>query len=206
MRIEWSSVQILRYGSEFQHIHSSESSSLPNNYCFALIDSEVQRDNRKSAYNERHNQLKRAEEILNIEKVLEKQQMVLAEDQNIDVFGISGDQIEASVQIFYIRKGRVVGRKGLVVDRIDGAENSELAKHLIVDHYSTDPPRGVPGQIIIQAEPNDRTLLETWLSSEKTSSVRIKVPLRGEKKSLLETVINNAAEEFLRHRLKREKE
>ena len=146
------------------------------------------------------------DKILNIEKVLEKQQMVLAEDQNIDVFGISGDQIEASVQIFYIRKGRVVGRKGLVVDRIDGAENSELAKHLIVDHYSTDPPRGVPGQIIIQAEPNDRTLLETWLSSEKTSSVRIKVPLRGEKKSLLETVINNAAEEFLRHRLKREKD
>ena len=146
------------------------------------------------------------DKILNIEKVLEKQQMVLAEDQNIDVFGISGDQIEASVQIFYIRKGRVLGRKGLVVDRIDGAENSELAKHLIVDHYSTDPPRGVPGQIIIQAEPNDRTLLETWLSSEKTSSVRIKVPLRGEKKSLLETVINNAAEEFLRHRLKREKD
>ncbi len=146
------------------------------------------------------------DKILNIEKVLEKQQMVLTEDQNIDVFGTSGDQIEASVQIFYIRQGRVVGRKGLVVDRIDGTENSELAKHLIVEHYSTDPPRGIPAQILIQTDPTDSALLETWLSNEKSSSVKIKVPLRGEKKSLLETVTNNAAEEFLRHRLKREKD
>ena len=146
------------------------------------------------------------DKILNIERVLERQQMVLNETENIDIFGFSGDAIEAAVQVFYIRQGRVVGRKGFVVDRIDGIENSELLKHLIVEHYKSNPPRGIPRQILAEVIPEDVELMETWLSGERNSSVEIRVPKRGEKKSLLETVVNNAAEEFIRHRLKRAKD
>ena len=146
------------------------------------------------------------DKILNIERVLERQQMVLNETENIDLFGFSGDEIEASVQVFYIRQGRVVGRKGSVVDRIDGIENSELLKHLLVEHYNSDPPRGVPRQILAEVIPVDVKLMETWLSKERDSAVEIRVPKRGEKKSLLETVVNNASEEFIRHRLKRAKD
>jgi len=143
------------------------------------------------------------DKILNIERVLERQQMVLNETENIDIFGFSGDEIEASVQVFYVRHGRVVGRKGFIVDRIAGIKNSELVRHLLVEHYTSDPPRGVPSQILAEATPVDVQLLESWLSEERNSAVEIRVPKRGEKKSLLETVINNANEEFIRHRLKR---
>jgi excinuclease ABC subunit C len=146
------------------------------------------------------------DKILNIERVLERQQMVLNETENIDIFGFSGDAIEAAVQVFYIRHGRVVGRKGFVVDRIDGIENSELLKHLIVEHYKSNPPRGIPRQILAEVIPEDVELMETWLNGERNFSVEIRVPKRGEKKSLLETVVNNAAEEFIRHRLKRAKD
>ena len=143
------------------------------------------------------------DKILNIERVLERQQMVLNETENIDIFGFFGDEIEASVQVFYVRHGRVVGRKGFIVDRIAGINNSELVRHLLVEHYTSDPPRGVPSQILAEATPVDIQLLESWLSEERNSAVEIRVPKRGEKKSLLETVINNANEEFIRHRLKR---
>ena len=143
------------------------------------------------------------DKILNIERVLERQQMVLKETENIDIFGFFGDEIEASVQVFYVRHGRVVGRKGFIVDRIAGLKNSELVRHLLVDHYASDPPRGVPSQILAEVSPVDIQLLETWLTIERNSAVEIRVPKRGEKKSLLETVISNANEEFIRHRLKR---
>ena len=143
------------------------------------------------------------DKILTIERVLERQQMVLNETENIDIFGFFGDEIEASVQVFYVRHGRVVGRKGFIVDRIAGIKNSELVRHLLVEHYTSDPPRGVPSQILAEATPVDVQLLESWLSEERNSAVEIRVPKRGEKKSLLETVINNANEEFIRHRLKR---
>jgi len=143
------------------------------------------------------------DKILNIERVLERQQMVLNETENIDIFGFFGDEIEASVQVFYVRHGRVVGRKGFIVDRIAGIKNSELVRHLLVEHYTSDPPRGVPSQILAETTPVDVQLLESWLSEERNSAVEIRVPKRGEKKSLLETVINNANEEFIRHRLKR---
>ena len=143
------------------------------------------------------------DKILNIERVLERQQMVLKETENIDIFGFFGDEIEASVQVFYVRHGRVVGRKGFIVDRIAGIKNSELVRHLLVDHYASDPPRGVPSQILTEVSPVDIQLLETWLTIERNSAVEIRVPKRGEKKSLLETVISNANEEFIRHRLKR---
>ena len=143
------------------------------------------------------------DKILNIERVLERQQIVLNETENIDIFGFFGDEIEASVQVFYVRHGRVVGRKGFIVDRIAGIKNSELVRHLLVEHYTSDPPRGVPSQILAETTPVDVQLLESWLSEERNSAVEIRVPKRGEKKSLLETVINNANEEFIRHRLKR---
>ena len=172
----------------------------------SIVDDLREKMSISSNKQEYENAARARDKILNIEKVLERQQMVLNEAENIDIFGFCGDEIEASVQVFYIRHGRVVGRKGFVVDRIDGIENSELLKHLLVEHYNSDPPRGVPRQILAEVIPVDMKLMERWLSEERDSLVEIRVPKRGEKKSLLETVINNANEEFIRHRLKRAKD
>ena len=172
----------------------------------SIVDDLREKMSISSNKQEYENAARARDKILNIEKVLERQQMVLNEAENIDIFGFCGDEIEASVQVFYIRHGRVVGRKGFVVDRIDGIENSELLKHLLVEHYNSDPPRGVPRQILAEVIPVDMKLMERWLSEERDSLVEIRVPKRGEKKSLLETVVNNANEEFIRHRLKRAKD
>lgn len=141
--------------------------------------------------------------LISVRKAIERQQMVLRQDEHLDVFGIWDDEFEAAVQVFYIRRGRVVGRKGFMVDRVQDLNDSQLVEEVISNHYRSDPPRGIPRQVLVSQLPEDVDLLSMWLGDERGSSVAIKVPKRGEKRALLETVRDNAREEFIRHRLKR---
>lgn len=136
-------------------------------------------------------------------RALEKQQMVAARSEDLDVFGLAGDDLEAAAQVFYVRKGRVVGRKGFVVERAEDLDRGHLVAEVLSAHYRDDPPRGVPRQVLVPDEPADGPLLEEWLSGEREGPVTIRVPQRGDKRGLLETVTRNADEEFVRHRLKR---
>ena len=78
-------------------------------------------------------------------RALEKQQMVAARDEDLDVFGLAGDDLEAAAQVFYVRRGRVVGRKGFVVERVEDLARGDLVAEVVSAHYRDDPPRGVPG-------------------------------------------------------------
>ena len=138
-----------------------------------------------------------------VRKVAERQQMVGGRNEDIDVFGLSGDELEAAVQVFYVRRGRVIGRRGFVVDRIEDLSASELVGEVVAAHYRGDPPQGVPREVLVPDLPEGTDLLGEWLSGERGTRVRIRVPQRGDKRSLQETVTRNAAEEFMRHRLKR---
>ena len=138
-----------------------------------------------------------------VRKVAERQQMVGTRNEDIDVFGLSGDDLEASVQVFYVRRGRVIGRKGFVVDRIEDLSPEELVGEVVAAHYRGDPPQGVPREVLVPALPAEVDLLGEWLSGERGTHVRIRVPQRGDKRALQETVTRNADEEFVRHRLRR---
>ncbi|MDG2427194.1 MAG: excinuclease ABC subunit UvrC [Acidimicrobiales bacterium] len=141
--------------------------------------------------------------LASVLRAVEKQQMVLSPREDIDVFGLAGDELEIAAQVFYVRKGRVVGRKGFVVERGEDLDRGRLVAEVLSAHYRADPPRGVPREVLVPDDPEDWSLLEEWLSREREAPVTIRTPKRGDKRALLETVTRNADEEFVRHRLKR---
>jgi excinuclease ABC subunit C len=138
-----------------------------------------------------------------VRKAVEKQQMVADKSEDVDVIGIADDELEASVQMFFVRKGRVVGRKGFVLDKVEELTPGRLVDRILEAVYGDEPPTGYPKQVLVPDEPDDLATYEEWLTHMRGSRVQIRVPQRGDKRSLLETVTRNAGEQFTRHRMRR---
>ena len=141
--------------------------------------------------------------LLAVRKAIEKQQMVADRNEDVDVIGIAEDELEASVQVFYVRRGRVVGRKGFILDKVEELTPGKLIDRILESMYGEDPILGVPKQVLVPYEAEDLDTYEEWLSMGRGSRVQVRVPQRGDKRTLLETVTRNAKEEFTRHRLRR---
>jgi len=141
--------------------------------------------------------------LTSVRKAIEKQQMVVEKSEDVDVIGIADDDLEAAVQVFFVRRGRVVGRKGFIVDKVEDLSRAQLVARIVEGLYYDDPPLGVPKQVIVPDVPEDLELYEDWLTQCRGSRVEVRVAQRGDKRTLQETVTRNAAEEFTRHRLKR---
>lgn len=141
--------------------------------------------------------------LLSVRKAIEKQQMVADRNEDLDVIGIADDELEAAVQVFYVRRGRVVGRKGFVLDKVLPVTAAELSERILEELYFDEPPLGMPKQVLMPAVPEEPWVYEQWLTEHRGSSVKIRVPQRGDKRRLAETVTQNATEEFQRHRLRR---
>jgi excinuclease ABC subunit C len=134
-------------------------------------------------------------------KAIESQEMVLAPRDNLDVVGLAEDDLEAAVQVFFVRGGRVSGRKGWVVDKVEDLDTSALVSSFLRELYMDSDE--VPPAVLVPAWPVDRSLLEEWLAARRGGRVRITVPARGDKRRLLQVVTTNAKEAFTRHKLKR---
>ncbi|MEQ1874192.1 MAG: excinuclease ABC subunit UvrC [Ilumatobacteraceae bacterium] len=141
--------------------------------------------------------------LLAVRRAIEKQQMVAERSEDIDVIGIADDELEAAVQVFFVRKGRVVGRKGFVVDKVEELSPGGLVDRILEALYGDDPPAGVPKQVLVPVDADDMATYEEWLTHLRGSRVQIRVPQRGDKRDLHETVTRNAKEEFVRHRMRR---
>ena len=141
--------------------------------------------------------------LLAVRKAIEKQQMVAERNEDLDVIGIAEDELEAAVQVFYVRKGRVVGRKGFILDKVEELTPGRLIDRILESMYGDDPILGVPKQVLVPYEAEELATYEEWLSMGRGSRVQVRVPQRGDKRSLLETVTRNAEGEFTRHRMKR---
>ena len=141
--------------------------------------------------------------LLAVRKAIEKQQMVAERSEDIDVIGIADDELEAAVQVFFVRKGRVVGRKGFILDKVEELSPGGLVDRILENLYGDEPPAGVPKQVLVPIEPDDTPTYEEWLAHLRGSRVQIRVPQRGDKRDLHETVTRNAQEEFIRHRMRR---
>ncbi len=138
-----------------------------------------------------------------VRKAIEKQQMVGDRSEDIDVIGIAEDELEAAVQVFYVRKGRVLGRKGFILDKVEDLSPGGLIDRILEEMYGDEPILGVPKQVLVPWEADDVGTYEEWLTMLRGSRVQIRTPQRGDKRELLETVTRNAKEEFTRHRLRR---
>jgi excinuclease ABC subunit C len=142
--------------------------------------------------------------LSSVRKAIEKQQMVLAAGEDIDVIGLVEDELEAAVQVFWVRRGRVTGRKGFVVDKVEDLTAAQLVAEILEQLYAGEPALGVPLEVLVPALPEDVGFYESWLSDLRGGSrVVVRVAQRGDKRSLHETVTRNAREEFTRHRLRR---
>jgi excinuclease ABC subunit C len=141
--------------------------------------------------------------LTSVRKAIERQQMVADRNEDLDVIGLADDDLEAAVQVFFVRKGRVVGRKGFVLDKAEDLTPSQLVSKILEGLYYEDHPLGPPKQVLVPVEPDDPDLYQRWLTEGRGSNVTIRVPQRGDKRALQETVTQNAKEEFVRHRLRR---
>jgi excinuclease ABC subunit C len=137
-----------------------------------------------------------------VRKAIEKQQMVAERSEDFDVIGLVDDELEAAVQVFFVRRGRMVGRKGFIVDKVEDLTPDQLVGD-IVERLYDDPPQGIPNTVLVPTATDDDLLYEEWLSSIRGTKVTLRVPQRGDKRELQETVTRNAKEEFVRHRLRR---
>jgi excinuclease ABC subunit C len=141
--------------------------------------------------------------LTSVRKAIEKQAMVTERPEDLDVIGIHGDDLEAAVQVFYVRRGRVMGRKGFVVDKVEDVTPEQLVGHVLEGLYYDADPASVPKEVLVPDLPDDPELYREWLSGQRGSNVGIRVPQRGDKRALQAMVTQNAKEEFVRHRLKR---
>lgn len=141
--------------------------------------------------------------LATVRKAVEKQQMVADRSEDLDVVGIAQDDLEASVFVFHVRRGRVMGRRSFVLDKAEPLDDHELIDNVLERLYDEIPVQGMPKVVLVPDEPTDHDLYEEWLGLLRESKVEIRVPQRGSKKELLETVTQNADEEFTRHRLRR---
>lgn len=138
-----------------------------------------------------------------VQRAIEKQQMVGERDEDLDIIGIADDELEAAVQVFFVRKGRVVGRKGFIMDKVEDLSPGRVVDRVLEEMYGDQPPLGIPSQVLVPVTPDDAETYAEWLRHMKGSIVQIRVPQRGDKRELHETVTVNAREEFVRHRMRR---
>ncbi len=141
--------------------------------------------------------------LASVRRAIERQQMVADTNDDLDVIGIAEDELEAAVQVFHVRRGRVVGRNGFVLDKVMALDTGEVVSHVLEEMYYDEPALGMPKQVLVPALPEDVDVYEQWLTEHRGSKVSIRVPQRGDRRAFHENVTKNAQEEFARHRLKR---
>jgi len=142
------------------------------------------------------------DQLASVRKAMERQQMVSSTPEDFDIAAFAEDDLEAAVQVFFVRRGRVVGRRGFVVDKVEALDTPALAATFVQQLYG-DRADEVPREIFLPVEPEGAEALREWLAGLRGRPVDFRVPRRGEKRALLETVAANAREAFATHKLKR---
>ncbi|MGA7203602.1 MAG: excinuclease ABC subunit UvrC [Specibacter sp.] len=145
------------------------------------------------------------DDIIALRKVFERNAVVLTEDTNADIFAVEQDDLEAAVQVFYVRGGRIRGQRGWVVEKVEDATDADLWEHLMQQVYGGEDQQqdAIPRQILVPELPANHEQLSEWLGALREGKVEIKVPQRGEKAALMETVRHNATQAMLLHKSRR---
>ena len=144
-----------------------------------------------------------------LERAIEKQAVVLGDGTDCDVIALAEDQLEAAVQVFYVRGGRVRGQRGWVLDKIEEVTPAGLVEQFLGQVYADSPAgteavnAGIPREVLVPELPPDPDTMTQWLSERRGGPVSLRVPRRGDKKALLETVARNAGQSLALHKTRR---
>ncbi|MBL7256685.1 excinuclease ABC subunit UvrC [Paractinoplanes lichenicola] len=145
------------------------------------------------------------DDIAALRRAMEKQTVVLGDGTDADVVAFAEDPLEAAVMVFHVRDGRVRGQRGWVVEKVEDLTTGDLVHHFCTQMYGeSEGESDVPRELLVPALPDDAPALADWLSARRgTSRVALRVPQRGDKRALMETVARNAGESLQRHKLRR---
>ena len=144
-----------------------------------------------------------------LERAIEKQAVVLGDGTDCDVIALAEDHLEAAVQVFYVRGGRVRGQRGWVLDKIEEVTPAGLVEQFLGQVYADSPAgaeavnAGIPREVLVPELPPDPATMTQWLSERRGGPVTLRVPRRGDKKALLETVARNAGQSLALHKTRR---
>jgi len=144
-----------------------------------------------------------------LERAIEKQAVVLGDGTDCDVIALAEDQLEAAVQVFYVRGGRVRGQRGWVLDKIEEVTPAGLVEQFLGQVYADTPAdaeavnAGIPREVLVPELPPDPATMSQWLAERRGGPVSLRVPRRGDKKALLETVARNAGQSLALHKTRR---
>lgn len=138
-----------------------------------------------------------------VERAIETQQVAGAKNENFDVIGIEDDELEAAVSVLFVRRGRVTGQRGMIVDKAEPLRKIDVAERVITEVYVDDPPLGLPSAVFVPEHAATLDACADWLSDRRGTKVEIRVPQRGAKRALMKTASTNASDKLMRHRLKR---
>jgi len=143
------------------------------------------------------------DDIKALERAVEKQAVVLGDGTDADVVAFAEDPLEAAVQVFYVRGGRVRGQRGWVVDKVEDVTTAHLVEDFLQQVYGGESGDSVPREVLVPVLPDDAAAVTEWLSALRGSGVDLRVPRRGEKRSLMETVARNAEQSLVLHKTRR---
>ena len=142
------------------------------------------------------------DDIATLRRATERNAVVLADGTDADLFALVGDELEAAVQVFHVRDGRIRGQRGWVVEKVEDVDDADLVEHLLQQVYGT-ADAAVPREVLVPVLPPDVEQVQAWLTGLRGSKVRVRVPQRGDKRELAETVRRNAEHALVLHRTRR---